>query len=525
MEFQVINRNRNAVIPEGMFKLCGMEDAKLISSNKYVKNPARHVMNYSTDWSACIQEIVMLGYNPYDFPRYVNGKYVEHYNYVEGLLASSGPFASDVWYHMGTKTVGAPQSKLSSASGTAAREKADLDIRSWAIASLSDADGFETKDLVAYIDALHGSQNTSGTYTSLWTNKSWHGDGSTGSNAFTIGCVLSAIASAGADPDKQFEYKGHTPLQTIKDTMFDEEGRFHSGGSSSGILPKDMIIGLGDILHGSNVWARYTLTADKYDFLITKAKTLNVDTSSMPAPFTQTTKCGQAYYDLYDAVYDALVAAGRTAEAKEMRPDVIWGMPYEAFADEVNKMPKASELTTKNLADLEKLIEQYEAMDDASRKAVASDVLAKYQALVAKGLSLKAGDNRAANLYKDILALPDAANINDSNKEQTKTSVDAIRDAMSKADEDLLKWAGASVLSKLEAVEKELEDPTEKITVTFTLLGDHVHTETETDVKHTLTAGNLETWIAEDTYQVNPDIAVFVLLFHSSHDLHQLKKA
>mgnify|MGYP001528256912 CR=1 FL=1 len=31
MEFQVINRKRNAVIPEGMFKLCGMEDAKLIS--------------------------------------------------------------------------------------------------------------------------------------------------------------------------------------------------------------------------------------------------------------------------------------------------------------------------------------------------------------------------------------------------------------------------------------------------------------------------------------------------------------
>ena len=30
MEFQVINRNRNAVIPEGMFKLCGMEDAKLM---------------------------------------------------------------------------------------------------------------------------------------------------------------------------------------------------------------------------------------------------------------------------------------------------------------------------------------------------------------------------------------------------------------------------------------------------------------------------------------------------------------
>ena len=496
--------------PIFMARATGNEDGTDYDfSNKYVKNPARHVMNYSTDWSACIQEIVMLGYNPYDFPRYVNGKYVEHYNYVEGLLASSGPFASDVWYHMGTKTVGAPQSKLSSASGTAAREKADLDIRSWAIASLSDADGFETKDLVAYIDALHGSQNTSGTYTSLWTNKSWHGDGSTGSNAFTIGCVLSAIASAGADPDKQFEYKGHTPLQTIKDTMFDEDGRFHSGGSSSGILPKDMIIGLGDILHGSNVWARYTLTADKYNALIAKAKTLNVDTNSMPETFTQTTACGKAYYNLYDDVYDALVAAGRTTEAKEMRPDVIWGMPQEVFADDVNAI-KEDEVTEEQI---KKLIDQYEAMDDASRKAVASDVLAKYQALVAKGLALKAQKDgitsKADDLYKKILALPDAANIDDSNKEQTKTSVDAIRDAMSKADEDLLKWAGASVLGKLEAVEKELKDPTEKITVTFTLLGDHVHTETETNVKHTLTAGNLKTWIAESTYQVNPDTTVW----------------
>ena len=29
MEFKVIKRNGNAVVPDGMFKLCGMEDAKL----------------------------------------------------------------------------------------------------------------------------------------------------------------------------------------------------------------------------------------------------------------------------------------------------------------------------------------------------------------------------------------------------------------------------------------------------------------------------------------------------------------
>ena len=31
MEFKVIKRNGNAVVPDGMFKLCGLENAKLIS--------------------------------------------------------------------------------------------------------------------------------------------------------------------------------------------------------------------------------------------------------------------------------------------------------------------------------------------------------------------------------------------------------------------------------------------------------------------------------------------------------------
>ena len=488
-----------------MAKATGNRDVSDYNFNRaYVKNPARHEMKQQTDWGACILEIIMLGRNPYDFPRYVNGTYVEHYNYVEGLLnCANGSWANPVWYHMAAKASGATLGGQTTAELLALQTKFDLDIRSWAIASLAEC--VDTKDMVRFVDGLHDSHNTSGPYTSLWTNQSFHG--ATGGNTYTIGCVLSAIASAGADPDKQFAYDGHTPLQTIKDVLY-VDGLFRPIGGSPD-LPKDMIIGLGDVLHGSNVWARYTLTEQKYNDLIAKAKALNVDTSAMPKTFTQTTACGKAYYNLYDAVYDALVAAGRTAEAKEMRPDVIWGMPYEAFADEVNKMRAANELTVDDLADLEKLIAQYEAMDDSSRKAVASDVLAKYQALVAKGLSLKAGDNRAANLYKDILALPDAANIDDSNKEQVKASVDAIRKAMSDADKELLNWAGASVLGKLEAVEKELEDPTEKITVTFTLLGDHVHTETETDVKHTLTAGNLETWIAEDTYQVNPDTTVW----------------
>ena len=410
----------------------------------YVVNPAEHGKKQATDWAADILEIVMLGYNPYSFPYGENPTF----DYVnDGLLkCGGGPYANNVWYHMATTAAGAPQTMLPTIQPNAVLPTYDLDTRAWIIASLSSC--YETKDMLYYVDSLHNVQDTSGTYTSLWKNQSWHGASS--GNAYTTGCVLSAIASSGADPDRMFAIGDHTPLKTIRDTMY-KDGLFN------GAVPKDMIIGLGDVLHGSNVWARYTLTADKYNALIAKARKLNVDTSAMPETFTQTTACGKAYYDLYDDVYDALVKAERTTEAKAMRPDVIWGMPQEVFADEVNKMPEASALTADDLADLEKLIAQYEAMDDASRKAVASDVLAKYQALVAKGLSLKAGDNRAANLYKDILALPDAANINDSNKEQTKTSVDAIRKAMSKADEDLLKWAGASVLGKLEAIEGAIE--------------------------------------------------------------------
>ena len=474
---------------------------------KYVKDPARHTMKYTTDWAACILEIVMLGRDPYHFPFYDNGVYIEDFDYVTAFRTreGSGAFASDVWYQFAAKAVGDSSSgKLTVEKGFALNKDYEwLDIRAWGIAALA---GSEPKDMVRYVDTLHNEQitNSSSEFQSLWDNS--HGIGN-GTNPNTVGCVLSAIAAAGADPDKQFVYDGVKPLETIKETMYRADGLFYSGKNSTqtGELSKDIVIGLGDVMHGSNVWDRYALTAEKYNALIEKAKKLGVSVDGVPTEFVEADEnVSRAYFSLYQKVADELEKTGDTS----MRPKVIWGMPYEVFADEVNKMRAANELTVDDLADLEKLIAQYEAMDDSSRKAVASDVLAKYQALVAKGLSLKAGDNRAANLYKDILALPDAANINDSNKEQTKTSVDAIRDAMSKADEDLLKWAGASVLGKLEAVEQELKDPTEKITVTFTLLGDHVHTETETDV-HTLKAKNLETWIAEDTYQVNPDTTVW----------------
>ena len=489
-----------------MTKATGGRDGKEYDFNgAYVKDPARHGMSQATDWAACIMEIVMMGRNPYSFPRYVDGELVENFNYVEGLIKQGGgAWGNNVWYHMASKATGARQIMLGAMKSSSLDKMSNLDIRGWSIASLAGC--VETKDMVRYIDSLHNVQDTDGKFTSLWTDQSWHG-GSSG-NTYTIGCVLSAIASAGTDPDRLFAVDGHTPLETIKETLYLENGRFYEGGLPDGDLPKDMVIGLGDILHGSNVWARYTLTEQKYNALIAKANALSVDTSAMPKTFTQTTDCGKAYYDLYDAVYAALVAAGKLDEAKAMRPDVIWGMPYEAFADEVNKMPAASALTADDLAKLEELIKQYEAMDDSNRKAVASDVLTKYQALVKRGLALKAesttaNSDKISKIYDEILALPAASEITESNIEATLAKVKEIEQeigTLSEEEKSLLMWMDKSLLQKLEDIKKAAPKP--DITVTFTLLGDTRHTITDDSNIHSYRFNAGPVWVKQTTVTV-----------------------
>lgn len=467
---------------------------------KYVMDPARHTMKYTTDWAACILEIVMLGRNPYDFPYYDNGEYVEHFDYVTAFRTreGGGAFANSVWYQFAAKAVGDPISgKMSVEQSFALNpDYSWLDIRAWAIASLA---GSEPKDMVRYVDTLHNEQIKQGEFKSLWDQSKGVGNGT---NPNTVGCVLSAIAAAGADPDKQFIYDGVKPLDTIKKSMYREDGLFYSGvnDKQEGALSKDIIIGLGDVMHGSNVWDRYALTQQKYDDLIAKAKANGVSTADMPEFKEKDDASSRAYFALYQKVADAREKKGDTS----MRPKVIFGMPYELFIDAVNAMPSADKLTKADLTKLEDLIKQYEALDDASREAVAStsSAMSKYQALVAAGLKLKGSDN-AAKLYEQIMALPEAKDVTDANSEQVKADVDAIRKAMSDADKKLLAWAGASVLAKLEAVADAAGAPKPSITVTFQLLGDEKHSGNDADI-HTyrFNEDELEEWIETVTVTV-----------------------
>ena len=469
---------------------------------KYVMDPARHKMTYTTDWAACILEIVMLGRNPYDFPYYDNGEYVEHFDYVTAFRTreGSGAFASAAWYQFAAKAVGDPISgKMSVEQSFALNPNYEwLDIRAWAIASLA---GSEPKDMVRYVDTLHNEQIKQGEFKSLWDQSKGVGNGT---NPNTVGCVLSAIAAAGADPDKQFVYDGVKPLETIKKSMYRDDGLFYSGVNSKqeGALSKDIIIGLGDVMHGSNVWDRYALTADKYNDLIAKANANGVSTADMPEFKEKDDASSRAYFALYQKVADAREKKGDTS----MRPKVIFGMPYELFIDAVNAMPSADALTVSDLTKLEDLIKQYEALDDASRKAVVSvnaAAMTKYQALVAAGLKLKGSDN-AAELYEKIMALPAAKDVTDANAQQVKADVAAIRSAMTAQDKTLLAWAGASVLAKLEAVADAAGVPKPSITVTFQLLGDTKHTvQSDADI-HTyrFNKEELPKWIETVTVTV-----------------------
>ena len=114
----------------------------------------------------------MLGYDPYHFPRYVDGKYVADYNYVEGFRNQTvGAYANSTWYQFAAKAIGDPITMKKSMESLALNSSYDLDTRAWSIASLAGC--VETKDMVRYVDRLHDSHITDGEFKSLWRNLSW----------------------------------------------------------------------------------------------------------------------------------------------------------------------------------------------------------------------------------------------------------------------------------------------------------------------------------------------------------------
>jgi hypothetical protein len=295
----------------------------------------------------------------------------------------------------------------------------DLDMRGWALAAaspwLSDA------KKATIVNQLQLLEVNAGADAGMFKNPQLNYI-----NSNTQGCVLSGIVGCGIDVQNAlFKVGDITPLTVLRNTYMTSDGQFYYSSSYPFIsFNKDVIIALGDVMHGGNVWARYTLTEEKYNSLLALADTYAVSTASMPA--YGDTGYGEAYFSLYDAVaeYDSTLKA-----------DVQWGAPYQVFEDAVAALPEADALTADDLSDVKAAIDQYEALDDNSKDTVDQDIMQKYYDLGAAALTLKAdqdeiADSKAADIYVRILALPDALVVTES----SSSEVSAIRSIYDKID-------------------------------------------------------------------------------------------
>ncbi|MDO4556075.1 MAG: Ig-like domain-containing protein [Lachnospiraceae bacterium] len=281
--------------------------------NNIVYDVTHHDMDQATDWAACVMELVMIGENPYDF---------EGTNYVEGLAnckndsGSYGPYACNIWTLEAFKTAGYPveDTLIDQVKRQALTNGADFDMRSWAVAAVAEylTDEEKAQLLVDYKNAqlTEGkiSENEVGMFYSSYY---------TGANTSTNGDILMALAQLNVNIEKYYAIGDKNPLTVLRDYYMTDDGGFvyDLSGTFAGGYNKDTIIGLGDIVNGSNVWVRYALTGTDMKGLLEKADTMlatvqdetvkgAIETARTAASEAEegTTNFGPAYYALYDAM-------------------------------------------------------------------------------------------------------------------------------------------------------------------------------------------------------------------------------
>lgn len=270
-------------------------------NNGFAADPNESTYNQATDYSRAILQLVLLGYNPYD---YEGRNLVAELRSVESVDGLYGGYANNEWALMALKAVGEPipESLIEYVKTVDMFNNMSTDMRGWAIAELRGL--IPDEELVKGIVALKELQEE-------------RGDGIWG-NAWTNGCVLSGIVGAGVDLG-YFDHDGQNLLTCIQ----------NSAPTAVAEENKDLVIGLGDLLNESNVWARCTLDDTKWDSLIAAANTLKTEGKgggtlseilSKAEAVTERTGSGSIYYELYDEV---------SALDKTWRYDITFGPSTE----------------------------------------------------------------------------------------------------------------------------------------------------------------------------------------------------
>ena len=475
----------------------------------YVYDITKHNYRQATDYAAVILELIMLGENPYSY---------KGVDYVAGMMhqnenGSFGSWGNNIWALMALKAAGAeiPTTLIDTVKSQAMSSSFDLDMRGWAMAAA--AEYMPPLEIAKWAESIKSTQRTAGTDAGMFKHPLYNSI-----NTMTHTCVMTGIAGAGIDVQTDFFAVNGTvtPLSALKDEYMTEDGQFYYSRAGFPSYSKDVIVALGDVIHGSNVWQRYVLTGETYDALLTKAESMNSGTEGSAAERERLkealiaaknaqltsggaiTGLGDEYYALYEAM---------AAMTPDMKADVISGSPLDIFTKMISGLPEADMITSADKGRLETVRDYYEGLPVNYQEMAASSVLLKYRSCQGALLKMEAGE-AAKQAFEQILALPDALVITLKDKVQVKEARN-FYDALTAEGKSAVRWTGASVLSKLTAAEEmigKLEDPATPVkttTVTFSLLGGVKHGGSKRVYIYAKNPDKFDKWIPPVSYTFN----------------------
>ena len=270
----------------------------------------------ATDYGATILQLIIMGENPYDY---------KGSNYVEALANDqTHTYANDIFRLLAYTAAGYnyDEELVDTVKAKAKSKSFDLDMRGWSLIAISSL--LDKEETLGIAEAFKEKAETKGHDTGMFV-------GDYGANAFTQGCVISGLVSAGVDiGSDDWHFNDIDPLAVIENYYVSEEGKIYQvnpknkpfyWGTVACDYNKDMIIALGDIVQGSSVWQRQALTRQKFDSLVEKATALskgNKGTEAQKANVkaklqaaqaaangvgaTEIKGLGSSYYALYEAM-------------------------------------------------------------------------------------------------------------------------------------------------------------------------------------------------------------------------------
>ena len=270
----------------------------------------------ATDYGATILQLIIMGENPYDY---------KGSNYVEALANDqTHTYANDIFRLLAYTAAGYnyDEELVDTVKAKAKSKSFDLDMRGWSLIAISSL--LDKEETLGIAEAFKEKAETEGLDTGMFV-------GDYGANAFTQGCVISGLVSAGVDiGSDDWHFNDIDPLAVIENYYVSEEGKIYQvnpknkpfyWGTVACDYNKDMIIALGDIVQGSSVWQRQALTRQKFDSLVEKATALskgNKGTEAQKANVkaklqaaqaaangvgaTEIKGLGSSYYALYEAM-------------------------------------------------------------------------------------------------------------------------------------------------------------------------------------------------------------------------------